>query len=95
MGIFIPGVRGATFAVTFNHRAGNALTFLGWLCGLLIGLLDGLHNQGTDGCAGPFGLAPQDVMQWLWNLDCHSDRHDLIVSYGYCKRLGSGPTWSW
>jgi hypothetical protein len=80
MGIFIPGVRGAAFATTFNHRAGNALTFLGLRIRQLIGLLDGPDDQGTHGCAGPFALAPQDLMQWLWYFNCCSDRHGLIVS---------------
>jgi hypothetical protein len=87
MGILIHRKSGAKLAATLNHRASNALAFLGSLIGLLIGLFYSPDNQRTHGCTGPFGLAPQDVMQWLWYFNCCSDRHDLIVSYGYCKRL--------
>jgi hypothetical protein len=45
-----------------------------------VGLLDRVHDQRTDGGAGLLRPVSQPVVEWLWNVNSSTNRHDIIMS---------------
>ena len=77
MRILIFRKRRAKLPRTLNQRTRETVAAL---VRVRIGLLDRPYDQRTDGSPGLLGPGPQAVVQWVWKVDCGTDRHDMIMS---------------
>ena len=78
MRIVIFRKRGAKLPRTLNERMREAVAAF---VRVRISLFDRAYDQRTDGSPGLLGPIPQTVVQWVREVDCGSDGHDMIMSY--------------
>ena len=77
MRILIFRKRRAKLPRTLNQRTRETVAAL---VRVRIGLLDRPYDQRTDGSPGLLGPIPQPVVQWVRDVDCSTDRHDMTMS---------------